>query len=140
MFGPHLNLFRPITELARHSSPDARSFPPFFASSFLSLLAKLWDPLVSPILFSCGQSGLKDESEPDAPPRPCLLNLKSPRSYKSCDLPFSLCLSPPCAPLLLLLPHLFLLLPALVSSRAPATAASTTVAVALHRPPPPRCP
>jgi hypothetical protein len=90
VFKLHLNLFRPITELARHSSLDARSFPPFFAFSFLSLLAKLWDPVVSTILFSRGQSGLKDKSQPDAPPHPCLPNPRSPRSYKSCDFPFPL--------------------------------------------------
>jgi hypothetical protein len=51
VFSLHLNLFRPITELARHSNLDPRSFPPFFTFSFLSLLAKLWGLLVSPISF-----------------------------------------------------------------------------------------
>jgi hypothetical protein len=103
VFSLHRNLFWPITKLARHSSLNARSFPPFFTSSFLSLLAKLWDPLVSPISFSRGQSGLKDESQPDAPPHPCLPNPRSPRSYKSCDLPFPLLPLSPACPLLLLL-------------------------------------
>jgi hypothetical protein len=49
MFGSYLNMFRPITELARYLSLDARSFPPSFTSSFLSLLANLWGLLVSPV-------------------------------------------------------------------------------------------
>jgi hypothetical protein len=44
MISSHLNLFRPITELVRPFS-----FPLSVTSSILSLLAKLWNPLVGPI-------------------------------------------------------------------------------------------
>jgi hypothetical protein len=64
MSGPHPNLFRPITELARLSNLDARSFPPFFTSSILSLLVKLWDPLVGPISSSVGNPDSRTSPSP----------------------------------------------------------------------------
>jgi hypothetical protein len=107
VFSLHPNLFQPITELARHSSLDARSFPPFFTFSFLSLLANLWGPLVSPILSlpwaiwthgrvpaRCAASSLLDKfSAPCDPP----FSLR-PRPPPRTPVPRSLCVSPSAAP------------------------------------------
>jgi hypothetical protein len=95
MFNQHCKLifmFRPITELARHSSLDARSFPPSFTSSLLSLLANLWGPLVSPILFLSWAIRTQGQV-----PARCATSSLLDKPLAPYDLPFSLCLSP-CAP------------------------------------------
>jgi hypothetical protein len=64
-FGPHPNIFRHITELAR-----SISFSLSVTSSILSLLAKLWNPLVGPISSLVGNP---DSRTSPSPIRHCIL-------------------------------------------------------------------
>jgi hypothetical protein len=89
MFSPHPNLFRPITELILHSSLDARSFPPSFTYSFLSLLTNLWGPLVNPI--SCLPWAIRTQGRV---PARCAASSLLDKPSAPYDVPFSLCPCP----------------------------------------------
>jgi hypothetical protein len=81
VFSPHPILFRPITE-----SLNLASVP------FSLNCGTRWLALSH---LSHGQSGLRNESQPDARPQLCLPNLTSKRSYKSATFFFPVTSLPP---------------------------------------------